>query len=473
MDKIEGFRIRATKLEDFSQDMLTQFAGTGLSENKINKISQILWKQNQDDKFVSRKEFEALAESEKFDLFTPWSWFSRTNYSDQWENLSSGELKHSAGYLAKNKGFYSFSEGDTVKEISATNLRDMKEYQKQIDEYAARYMNENSKISVLEVTQSTGQKKYFVTHYDPETQTSSITALKADQESDPRNPVQTKNSENLNNLNTYNIRGDLIQSSNSSSFNSNNQSLYFDGKLGWVHQDKEGNCVVLASIIATSNDSKTKEQLEKQITVDPFGNYVVYLPGAKSDKNEGEGDIFSDEVNGGAYVVISKDELRSSFARYDGEVSVLALAVEKYFNQYGKKDDRLVLDSETGAIKKQKFDTTTQGLIPAVHDIPLLLTDQQGTSMNVNSEAWQKLIREKPNNLQVTTSFDLPDDQRVQVGEYSSQILTERHRYAVTAYNAERNTYTIANPWDSTEEFDINAEYFERYASVVISHQIQ
>ena len=90
--------------------------------------------------------------------------------------------------------------------------------------------------------------------------------------------------------------------------------------------------------------------------------------------------------------------------------------------------------------------------------------------MNVNSEAWQKLIREKPNNLRVTTSFDLPDDQRVQVGEDSSQILTERHRYAVTAYNAERNTYTIANPWDSTKEFEINAEYFERYASDVISH---
>ncbi len=385
-----------------------------------------------------------------------------------WQNFSSGELKSSQGYLPDNNGFYNFSQEDTVREIPTSVLRDMPEYNKQIDLYAARYINENPKISILEVTKPEGEKSYFITHYDSKTQKSIITALKPNDEIEVRNSINTSRV-TAPDLKTYSSHGDLVQNANASSVNED-KHLDFDGKLGSVQQDKEGNCLVLADIIATKNDIKQKEQLEKQITRDPFGNYIVYLPGAKSDKNNGEGDIFSDEVNKGAYVVIGKNELDSSFARYDGEVSLVALAVEKYYNQYGKKDYREIYNPETKLTEIREFNTTKRGLIPTVDDVASLLTGQQGTLMDLRSQEWRQLITENPHSLSVTANFDLPDDLPVQVGDDSVQVLTERHRYAVTSYDAQRRTYTIENPWNSEKKFEINAEYFDYYARDVINH---
>ncbi len=102
-----------------------------------------------------------------------------------WQNFSSGELKSSQGYLPNNNGFYNFSKEDTVREIPTSILRDMPEYNKQIDLYAARYINENPKISI---------------------NTSRVT---------------------VPDLKTYSSHGDLVQNANASSVNED-KHLYFD-----------------------------------------------------------------------------------------------------------------------------------------------------------------------------------------------------------------------------------------------------
>jgi hypothetical protein len=94
----------------------------------------------------------------------------------------------------------------------------------------------------------------------------------------------------------------------------------------------------------------------------------------------------------------------------------------------------------------------------------------QANARAAQRQEWRQLITENPNNMSVTASFDLPDDLPVKVGDDSVQVLTERHRYAVTAYDAQRRTYIIKNPWNSEKNFEINAEYFDYYARDVINH---
>ena len=121
---------------------------------------------------------------------------------------------------------------------------------------------------------------------------------------------------------------------------------------------------------------------------------------AQQKDTTGEGGMYSDN-NGGVYARVTADDLEKNktLAGIDGDVLILATAVEKYFNQYGKKDDREIYNPETKSIEIRKVNTTTKGLLPTDHDVASLFTGRKGTLMDLRSQEWRQLITKKSNIL--------------------------------------------------------------------------
>ena len=449
----------------------------------LEKLAGNLWKNNQDDYFVSKEEFLAetkniLEEKHLLNMFQGLA--PITDPEEVWQQIMSAQaspIKVSNGFLASNGGFYGgFGDGAAVTEIDKNNKEALKP--SGLNDTQIGFIQENPNLTILEVIKN-GETVIYLTEFNTEEQSSTICKIRevnggavkyAKNYADPNSPFAdlSKEARPEYHAKKFNFNGEQIPANPENLPN----NYVFDGELDLVDQVTNGNCVVLASIIASINDTELKDKLETQISKDPAtGDYIVYLPGANQTDTAGEGGIYSDS-NGGGYVRVTADDLEKnqSLAGVDGDVLILATAVEKYFNQYGKAYKQEVYDPATKSFEEIIFDTTTKGLIPTVHDIPALLTGRKGTEMDVTSQEWQQLITDNPNNLSITASFDLPDDIPVKIGNDNAQILMENHRYAVTSYDPQRRAYTIANPWNSEEKFEINAEYFDYYAYDVINH---
>jgi hypothetical protein len=452
----------------------------------LEKLAENLWRGNQSDHFVSKEEF--LAATQKIEegkhLLNMFQGLAPiADPQGVWQqimNAKASPIKASDGFLASNGGFYGgFGDEAVVTEIDKNNKEALK--RSGLNDTQIGFIQENPNLAILEVIKD-GETTIYATEFNKKETSSTICKVgevsgKAASYSrnyvDPNSPFADLNSPKEArpeyHAKKFNFDGNLILAASPENLSSN---FVFDGELDRVNQQTDGNCVVLASIVASINDAELKDKLETQISKDPAtGDYIVYLPGAKQKDTTGEGGMYSDN-NGGVYARVTADDLEKNktLAGIDGDVLILATAVEKYFNQYGKKDDREIYNPETKSIEIRKFNTTTNGLLPTDHDVASLFTGHKGTLMDVRSQEWRELITKKSNNLNVTANFDLPDDLSVKMGDDNAQVLIERHRYAVTSYDPNRGTYTIANPWNSEKKFEINAEYFDYYARDVINH---
>lgn len=439
----------------------------------LEKLAENLWKGNQSDRFVSKEEFLAATQKipEGKHLLNMFQGVAPiTDPQGVWQRITNAKaspIKVSDGFLAGNGGFYGgFGDGAVITEIDKNNKEALK--RSGLNDTQIGFIQENPNLSILEVIKN-GETIIYATEFNKKEMSSTICKIRE------VSGGAVKSSKNYADLNSpfadLNSSEEARPEYHAKKFNSDgklsfapspekfSRKFYFDGKLDWVRQVQDGNCVPLASIIASMNEAQLKGKLESQISKDPAtGDYIVYLAGAKQkDVYNGEGGIYSDG-NGGVYVRVTADDMEknSTLAEVDGEVLTVATAIEKYYNQ----------------CKMLSPGTTKKGLVSTWEDIPSLLSGKVSKTVDVYSQEWEDYIKNNPRNLVVTASFFNLKVPEIQFGESSVQKLIPGHRYAVLAYNKGPDTYTIANPWNSVATFEVPSKLFKETATWVMIHNL-
>jgi hypothetical protein len=173
-----GFRLNVEICSE--KDLLSaikySLRGTYQGDPKsLEKFAENLWKDNQDDRFVSKEEFLAAAQRLPEGDYLLSMLQGVSPIEEIWRRIANAKaspIKVSDGFLAGNGGFYGgFGDGAVITEIDKNDKEALK--RSGLNDTQIGFIQENPNVSILEVIKN-GKTTVYATEFDKKEMSSTI-----------------------------------------------------------------------------------------------------------------------------------------------------------------------------------------------------------------------------------------------------------------------------------------------------------
>jgi len=217
-------------------------------------------------------------------------------------------------------------------------------------------------------------------------------------------------------------------------------SIKVNGKIDRsFSQGKTGDCWLLASIHAISNNEDGLKMLNNNLSVDKNGNVRVYLPGPKK------------------YVTVTQEELRrnDNLSSGDGDVRAYEIAVKKY------------MSTEYPNGKGFSFNSTTFSGNNANYGFWLLTGKGRSYSKGLG-QLYDKYLKDRDSVIDeakkggsiIAVSTDtIPTVKAVDTNGHKVR-LHDHHAYSLV--DADNKYVYLVNPWDTSETLKVTHSGFKK-----------